>query len=231
MRVIKRRDWSILVLLAMAAGGWYWFINRPAVRVDMLSRELCYPVGSEVTPDRMDLLWLNLGLIQPHSRSQEEITRDLLSVGSDAPTYLTDIFCRPEDAREAPVGYVLTRMGTPAVGPLTDRLSSSDTETYTRVRIAGVLGEIGPEAMAAVPALRNSLRDSHTVLRAQAAWALACIDEESARCHALPVMAQDWASPESSSYRPYIAMALVEIGDEDCPEVAIARDWLASQHP
>ena len=54
-----------------------------------------------------------------------------------------------------------------------------DKRAGTRLNAAGALGEIGPDAREAIPALRDALKDSDPYVRAQAATSLGKFGAES----------------------------------------------------
>jgi len=79
--------------------------------------------------------------------------------------------------RHAALGALET-MGEPAVGPLTELLTSS-RDAYTRQNSAQALGWIGSSE--ATEALVDALRDRSETVRSQAAWALGEIGDPAAR--------------------------------------------------
>ena len=61
-------------------------------------------------------------------------------------------------------------------GELTQQLKSPDVQQ--RIAAAVAIGDLGPSARAAVPALTEALRDQNPTVRFQAAIALGCIGPE-----------------------------------------------------
>ena len=73
-----------------------------------------------------------------------------------------------------------------------ENLKSKDH--FIRFNSARILGEIGPEATDAIPALVQALKDEHSVVRSYAAKALGNIDPDSKEViRGLIRVSEDWA--------------------------------------
>jgi hypothetical protein len=69
----------------------------------------------------------------------------------------------------------LARLGRQSVGPLVEIVKDKDKGTKLRANAAYVLGNIGPAASEAIPALTRALKEKNTDLRKRAVFALARI--------------------------------------------------------
>ena len=65
---------------------------------------------------------------------------------------------------------LLPKMAPPSIAPLIDSLSSTDLQVYALA--AGALGEIGPQASAAIPVIQTRLADTNAMIRIGAARVL-----------------------------------------------------------
>jgi len=103
---------------------------------------------------------------------------------------------------------------------------SSSPSWYTRSRAASALGEKGPAAAKAVPALTRALDDKQQDVRSRAAWALGEIG--SAAVPAKPALIRSLAKYEEYEF-PRVGEALIKIGlteSETDTVVSILREAL-----
>ena len=95
-----------------------------------------------------------------------ELREDLEKAYSELAEYETAALLEPERTQEDVAKDVLLRIGTSAVPTLIRLLD--DERTDIRLFAASMLGEIGPDAEDAIPALREVLSDRNERVRAAA---------------------------------------------------------------
>jgi HEAT repeat protein len=124
-------------------------------------------------------------------------------------------------ASSAAAGQQAPSTETQPLGELTGQLTSS--EAQQRIAAAVAIGDLGPGARAAVPALIEALRDPNPTVRFQAAIAVGCIGPEArAAVTALIATLKDGVF----FVRGWTAFALGEIGPEAAPAVPVLVEGL-----
>ncbi len=112
---------------------------------------------------------------------------------------------------------------TPALPHLTQLLLSADVELSTRTRVARMLGQMGPEAADALPALCDMVRkDPQRAIRAVSFKAVCQIDTDAQLVIPLAIEVLD--SDEAASMRRNAALGLARLG----PKALQATDDLAA---
>ncbi len=116
---------------------------------------------------------------------------------------------RPDESGGEEAARLLTRIGAPAVPALVEALDGLDPDGTRAVKVARVLGRIGPDAAGAVPALAEALGSDKTHVRLAASQALELIGPEARPAGpALVAALADW-HPDT---RLAAARALARIG-------------------
>jgi HEAT repeat protein len=131
----------------------------------------------------------------------------------------------PRVARDA--ADLLARFGAPAADMLAAAVQ--DPQATDRAWSVRCLGEIGPKARAAIPALMGALKEEKTDLRLEAAWALLRIAPGPGRKAAVPVLLALLKEP-SLGLRANVLATLEDVGPDKavvqalCPLIAKWRE-------
>ena len=129
-----------------------------------------------------DLTQILRGLLRD-SRTRAETLYQLAtfrSYGKQTAAALAEVFPAGSASEQQQILYLLERIGSPAgpaVPTLIAALSNNDGEI--RYLATRALGAIGPEAKAAIPAVKERLKDENDMIKSAAANALKKIDSES----------------------------------------------------
>ncbi len=111
-----------------------------------------------------------------------------------------------------PAADALVRLGRPGMPALVDALK--DPECRARARIAEYMGEMGPAAGVALPALRAALRDEDPGLRLAASAALLQVDRGGSVRDAVPVLGQLLRPESQCPARQRVFHVLEELGPD-----------------
>ncbi len=120
---------------------------------------------------------------------------------------LLEALTSPDVALRCVAGYGLTPLGAQAVTPLLDLLDGAAPEL--RAAIVDVLGDIGPDAIGALPALIGLLHDEDPRVRQYAAEAIGTVGQGSA---AAPAELVDALGDDDALVRQYAAVAVARLG-------------------
>ena len=131
----------------------------------------------------------------------------------------------------------LSSLGRPAVPPLIEAFNQGSTDV--RMAICRVLGNIGPDAAAAIPALEKALASAPPGLQERIQLALSQI-RASPRRPPLPLVARSAASPAAGSRLLRPALGASQGGtqwpqfrgpnrDAVCTDTGLLQDWSASE--
>lgn len=238
-RLWKR--WRLVVALLLVGvlvgvvGCAWWRISSQEYQNRRMLAEL---IDGE-SPDWLDSRLMRLGLMPTSGAlTPPQMTAAIEKLGVEDLPALLRALRHKEAIVHLPAGVVLSRIGGPAIGPLTEMLA----DRACQKRAAQALGRIGPDARAAVPGLLRLMKGSGHTARLIAAKALGDIGDAqqavtllikdldhpvegicymTAQClgkigpaakAAVPKLAEVVGDPKRQESRNYAATALGKIG-------------------
>lgn len=188
--------------------------NDPVVRTAAAFAVLRIEPGEKGTADTA-LATLQSGLESTEERARIESARALGHVGNIAERAIPSLCTALKDDQphvQAFAAEALARIGTPSISCVLEGLNDDKSRHWAVV----VLGEIGPAATSAVPALLKVLKSEDVVSRGEAALALGAIKPDAADVvDALAGALKD----KNGMVRASAAYALGEIGAPAKPSV------------
>jgi hypothetical protein len=101
----------------------------------------------------------------------------LAQIGEAALPALMETLCNESEAIRRNASYALSAIGAPAVSRLIDAMRADNSDLHAIT--AEALGDIGPEAQDAIPALTEALKSSSVAVRRNATEALGIISQKS----------------------------------------------------
>ena len=120
---------------------------------------------------------------------------------------LLEALTSPDVALRCIAGYGFTPLGSAAVAPLLDLVDGARPELLAA--IADILGDIGPDAVDAVPALTRLLQDKDPRVRQYAAEAIGMVAQASAEA---PAELVDALGDDDALVRQYAAVSVARLG-------------------
>lgn len=162
-------------------------------------------------------------LLAPEPAVRRQAVRRVLEIGAD-PELLVETLWDPDSRVRGEARHALARLGPPAVPHLARTLADGELVLMRR-RAAEVLGDIGPQAGAAAPALAHALSADDALVRYEAATALSRMGR--AARPAVLALGAALARDPSPAVRLRAAEALGQAGDVEAWTVlglALRRD-------
>ena len=120
---------------------------------------------------------------------------------------LLEALTSPNVALRCVAGYGFTPLGAAAVGPLLDLVDGANPELLSR--IADILGDIGPDAVDALPVLTRLLRDKDPCVRQYAAEAIGTVGQGS---DTVPAELVGALGDDDALVRQYAAVSVARLG-------------------
>jgi HEAT repeat protein len=170
---------GIVAVLALAVGGYMFLLERGVIEKKYEGKPASYWIEAlqdkdpKVSRKAMEALYE----IAPRSKEAARLLLDFIKADPD-PNVLRNIRTGEASPNMATIslGAILKALGSDAIEFLPDLIALlGDQGCFHRVRACRLLGEMGPNARDAIPALKKAVSDEFSPVRDEAANALKLI--------------------------------------------------------